>query len=60
MITSGGNRYSIKELLNRGYGKGKYKLDYCLINIDYEYLIENHLICIRSNENIDNNIAHKD
>jgi tRNA1(Val) A37 N6-methylase TrmN6 len=40
-------------VLNRGYGKGKYKLDYCLIDIDYEYLIENHLICIKYNENID-------
>jgi len=37
-------------VLNRGYGKGKYKLDFCLINIDEEYLIENHLICIKSSE----------
>jgi len=51
------DKKGIKEpvlVLNRGYGKGKYKLDYCLINVDYEYLIENHLICIRSNENIEN------
>jgi tRNA1(Val) A37 N6-methylase TrmN6 len=39
-------------VLNRGYGKGKYNLDYCLINVDYEYLIENHLICIKYTENI--------
>jgi len=35
-------------VLNRGYGKGKYSFDYCLIEIDNEYLIENHLICIRN------------
>ena len=34
-------------VLNRGYGKGQYKLDYCLINIEKKYLIENHLICIK-------------
>lgn len=34
-------------VMNRGYGKGTYKLDYCLIEID-NYVIENHLICIRS------------
>jgi hypothetical protein len=34
-------------VLNRGYGKGHYKLDYCLINIEKKYLIENHLICIK-------------
>jgi|694.fasta_scaffold35048_4 hypothetical protein len=34
-------------VLNRGYGTGKYKLNYCLINVDFEYLIENHLICIK-------------
>jgi len=39
-------------VLNRGYGKGKYKLDYCLIDVDFEYLIENHLICIKSKENM--------
>lgn len=43
-------------VINRGYGKGKYKLDYCLININKEYLIENHLICINyeSHTNSDN------
>lgn len=34
-------------VLNRGYGKGKYKLDYCLINQEEKYLIENHLMCIK-------------
>jgi hypothetical protein len=34
-------------VLNRGYGKGKYVLDYCLINIEKKYLVENHLICIK-------------
>jgi hypothetical protein len=33
-------------VLNRGYGKGKYTLNYCLINLNNQYLIENHLICI--------------
>jgi tRNA1(Val) A37 N6-methylase TrmN6 len=41
-------------VLNRGYGKGKYILDYCLIDISKKYLIENHLICIRYVGNIDN------
>lgn len=34
-------------VINRGYGKGNYTFEYCLINIDIPYLIENHLICIR-------------
>ena len=33
-------------LVNRGYGKGKYKFSYCILDIDGEYLIENHLIMI--------------
>ena len=33
-------------VVNRGYGKGKYKFNYCLIDIDDNYLIENHLIYI--------------
>ena len=34
-------------VVNRGYGKGEYKFNYCLIDLeDKEYLIENHLICI--------------
>ena len=35
-------------IINRGYGVGAYKFGYCLIDVDYDYLIENHLICIRS------------
>jgi hypothetical protein len=33
-------------VLNRGYGKGDYKFNHCLIDINCEYLIENHLISI--------------
>lgn len=41
-------------VINRGYGVGKYKFDYLLIEGGFEYLIENHLICIRSVQNYDN------
>jgi len=34
-------------VLNRGYGKGNYVLNYCLINMTKKYLIENHLINIK-------------
>jgi hypothetical protein len=38
-------------VINRGYGVGEYKFEYCLINEKeaeiVEYLIENHLICIK-------------
>jgi hypothetical protein len=33
-------------VLNRGYGKGQYTFNYCLIDIKEPYLIENHLIMI--------------
>lgn len=33
-------------VVNRGYGVGEYKFNYCLIDETNEYLIENHLICI--------------
>jgi adenine-specific DNA-methyltransferase len=38
-------------ILNRGYGVGNYKFNYCLLKGDsnFEYLIENHLICIKYN-----------
>jgi hypothetical protein len=40
-------------VLNRGYGVGEYKFDYCLLTPDASssagYLIENHLICITHN-----------
>lgn len=34
-------------VINRGYGVGNYNFEYCLIDCESEYLIENHLICIR-------------
>lgn len=34
-------------VINRGYGTGNYKFEHCLIEGNFEYLIENHLICIR-------------
>lgn len=42
-------------VLNRGYGVGKYNFEYCVINRDeeIEYLIENHLICIKYKNIID-------
>lgn len=41
-------------VINRGYGVGKYKFEYCLIEGNIEYLIENHLICVKYNSTIDN------
>ena len=40
-------------VVNRGYGKGKYTFNYCLIDIDKSYQIENHLICIEPNIDMD-------
>jgi hypothetical protein len=40
-------------VVNRGYGVGSYVFEYCLINEDFQYLIENHLICIRYVETIE-------
>jgi adenine-specific DNA-methyltransferase len=37
-------------VINRGYGVGEYKFNYCLIDTSSEYLIENHLICIEFNK----------
>ena len=34
-------------IINRGYGKGKYKFNYALVDIEQEYLIENHLLVIK-------------
>ena len=34
-------------VVNRGYGNGEYKFNYCLIDVTYNYLIENHLIYIK-------------
>ena len=39
-------------LVNRGYGKGKYKFNFCLIEGGFKYLIENHLIHISYNGDI--------
>ena len=33
-------------VINRGYGVGEYNFNYCLIDEEKEYLVENHLICI--------------
>lgn len=43
-------------VINRGYGVGEYKFNYCLINDTSEYLVENHLICIEYNNNESKNI----
>ena len=40
-------------VMNRGYGVGNYNFDYCLIDVDYDYLVENHLICIKYTKDID-------
>ena len=34
-------------VINRGYGVGNYKFEYCLLEGKKEYLVENHLICIK-------------
>jgi tRNA1(Val) A37 N6-methylase TrmN6 len=51
------NKAGYKEpllVINRGYGTGNYNFEYSLINIK-EYLIENHLICIKyEEEHVDN------
>jgi len=39
-------------VINRGYGVGNYNFEYCLIEYNGEYLIENHLICIRYTSSI--------
>lgn len=41
-------------VINRGYGVGAYKFDYCIINEtdNINYLIENHLICIKYSNTI--------
>lgn len=45
-------------VLNRGYGVGKYEFKYCIINENEnentDYLIENHLICIKHTKSISN------
>jgi len=39
-------RDDILLILNRGYGVGQYDFNYCIIDLNYSYLIENHLICV--------------
>ena len=34
-------------VINRGYGVGDYQFHYCVIDVDYPYLVENHLICVK-------------
>jgi type I restriction-modification system DNA methylase subunit len=34
-------------VINRGYGVGDYQFHYCIIDVDYPYLVENHLICVK-------------
>ena len=41
-------------LINRGYGVGNYSFNYCLIKGGFEYLVENHLICIANNNTMSN------
>jgi len=51
-----GGKTELLLVVNRGYGKGAYKFSYCLIDMDQEYLVENHLICIRSLEKMERNV----
>ena len=46
-------------VINRGYGVGTYSFDYYLVNEDDPYLIENHLICVRSTKQIDKRVLIK-
>lgn len=41
-------------VINRGWGVGDYNFEYCLIEGNIEYLIENHLICINYTKEITN------
>ena len=42
----GSNKVCI--IINRGYGTGKYKFDFCLLDQTQPFLLENHIICIES------------
>lgn len=37
-------------VVNRGFGTSSYKFVYCIIDGSFEYRIENHLICIKTND----------
>ena len=41
-------------VINRGYGRGAYTFNYCLIEGGFNYLVENHLICINYTKEISN------
>ena len=43
-------------VINRGYGVGRYDFNYCIINEkdSINYLVENHLICIKYTETLSN------
>ncbi len=40
-------------IVNRGYGMGDYKFEYCLIEGGFKYLVENHLICIKKRSSME-------
>ena len=40
-------------VINRGYGNAKYNFTYCLLDMEREYLVENHLLCIKSKKKIE-------
>lgn len=44
-------------VINRGYGKGKYSFNYCIVK-HISYLIENHLICIKPRVPMNNLMEH--
>jgi len=39
-------------VINRGYGKGVYKFSYAIIDVNFQYQVENHLIEIKCNEDL--------
>ncbi len=39
-------------ITDRGYGVGNYEFKYCIVDMNKEYLLENHIICIQCIDNI--------
>jgi type I restriction-modification system DNA methylase subunit len=37
-------------IVNRGYGKGKYNFNYCMVNVEYDYVLENHVISVEGGD----------
>ena len=37
-------------IVNRGYGVGRYDFNFCMVDIEENYLTENHLLCVRYEE----------